>query len=152
MLFAQGPPPSSPYFLLFFLFLRDHMPIPLFIRGLACGHMRAQIFFHPSSDFLGYLPEILYPLSRRHLWVLSILPNTSVASFTLSVSWRGLFPSIPSPSPTSPFFHFAPPGAGGRLSIPQPLPIPFPTVFSVKSINIFTSAYTIISLAFSYIV
>ena len=34
-------------------------------------------------------------LLKRHLWVLSIPLNTSLASFTLSVAWRGLFPSIP---------------------------------------------------------
>ena len=35
------------------------------------------------------------PLSRRHLWVLSIPLTTSVASFTLSLTWPGLFLSIP---------------------------------------------------------
>ena len=35
------------------------------------------------------------PLSRRHLWVLSIPLNTSVALFTLSSTWPRLFLSIP---------------------------------------------------------
>ena len=35
------------------------------------------------------------PLSRRHLWLLSISLNTSLASLTLSLTWPGLFLSIP---------------------------------------------------------
>ena len=68
--------------------------------------------FSSFVSFLGYLPEtqsavsgrypsflrrdsrffwISTPLSSRHLWVLSILLNTSEASFTLSFTWPGLF-------------------------------------------------------------
>ena len=92
---------------------------------------------------------ILTPLSRSHLWVLSIPPNTSVASFTLSVTWRGLFLSIPcwmtlrALSNFSIFsfcsfrswktsFHPSAPEEASKSS--------FPIVLLPVSINLFTSA------------
>ena len=51
------------------------------------------IFFEAGWD--SSLFSISTPLSSRHLWVLSIPLNTSVASLTLSLTWPGLFVSMP---------------------------------------------------------
>ena len=92
---------------------------------------------------------IFTPLSRRHLWVLSIPLNTSVASFTLSFTWPGLFLSIPcwmtlralanisifllcSLRSWRTSFHTSAPGEAPKST--------FPTVVSFKSISLFTSA------------
>ena len=168
------------------------MPVPFFTRGIARGHLgvrgrratlsplgsffpegeKVHIFFRPSPDFLGYLPEtpivvserspipswrgefpfffwIFIPPSRRHLWVFSIPPNTSVASFTLSFTWRGLFLSIPccmmlrALANLSTFsfcsfcswrtsFHPLAPGEASKST--------FPMLSVFGSINLFTSA------------
>ena len=89
------------------------------------------------------------PLARTHLWVLSILLNTSVVSFTLSLTWPGLFFSTPcwimlrALANFSIFsfcslwswrtsFHRSAPGEAPKST--------FPTVFKFASINLFTSA------------
>ena len=89
------------------------------------------------------------PLSRRHLWVMSIPLNTSVASFTLYLTWPGLFLSIPCWTTLRALanfsiFFYAPSGAEGRTSITQLLekhPSPLsPQVFPSNTLILFTSA------------
>ena len=84
--------------------------------------------------------------------MLSIPPNTSVASFTLSVTWRGLFFSIPlcimlkalsnlciftfcSFRSWRTSFHSSAPGEASKST--------FPTVFVFESINLFTSVSSV---------
>ena len=62
-------------------------------RDAERGLRKIPIFFEAGWDFSFFW--ISTPLSRRHLWVLSIQLNTSADSFTLSVTCPGLFLSIP---------------------------------------------------------
>ena len=88
-------------------------------------------------------------LSRRHLWVLSIPFNTSVASFTLSFTWPGLFLYIPCWMTLRALANFSIFALcslrSWRTSFDPSAPVEapkstFPTVFVIKSINLFTSA------------
>ena len=78
---------------------------PLFTLGPVFGGVsqRRQTWSPKNSRFISNgisnwnssLFGISTPLSKRHLWVLSMPPKTSVASFMLSLTWPGLFLSIP---------------------------------------------------------
>ena len=62
-------------------------------RDAERGLRKIPIFFET-----GWVSSLFWsstPLSSRHLWVLSIPPNTSAASFTESFTKPGLFLSIP---------------------------------------------------------
>ena len=92
------------------------LPFPFF--GIRSSGGEGASLFSPSVSFFGVSPRdaerdlrkiliifeaewdsslfwISTPLSSRHLWVLSIPLNTSVASQTLSLTWPGLFLGIP---------------------------------------------------------
>ena len=94
-------------------------------RGILWGLVRSNCPFSALQTSLyitGWDSNLFWksnPLSRRHLWVLRMPPNTSMASFTLSVTWRGLL-SYWEPSPASPIYPFSSSGAKGRPFIHQP--------------------------------
>ena len=90
-------------------------------RDAERGLRKIPIFFVAGWDsrLLDFQPDF-----KEVLMGVEHSPNTSVASFTLSVMWRGVFPAYPvvwcwEPSPVSLFFYFAPSEAEGRPFIPQ---------------------------------
>ena len=116
-------------------------------RDAGCGLQKIPIFFEAGWE--SSLFWISTPLYRRHSWVLSIPLNTSIDSLTLSFTWPGLFLSIPCWMTLralanfsifslcflwswGTFFHLTAPGEAPKST--------FPTVLSIKSINLFTSA------------
>ena len=107
-------------------------------------------FLHGGVGF--HFFRILTPLSNRHLWVLSISLNTSVASFTESLTKPVLFLSIPcwitlralANFSISSFCSFRSWRTSSHPSAPGEAPkSTFPTIFSFFSINLFTSASSV---------